>query len=146
MSVIVRGLDARNPERQDTVFEPRLLEAVRGALGQQIHALRHAPWDPSESDDPWTGVGVPVTPFPRWVWRPRCYRLGPLDPLGQPARILGGVSAVSRKYVVAEDARVELLLQAYQLAIRQTSVAADALLSPAGPPADDWSCRRAAGK
>lgn len=30
-----------------------------------------------------TRVGVPVTPFPRWVRCPRCYRLGPLDPPGQ---------------------------------------------------------------
>jgi hypothetical protein len=83
MSVIVRGLDAWNPERQETVFEPRLLDTVRGVLGPQVRALRHAPWDPSESDDPWTRVGVPVTPFPRWVRCPRCYRLGPLDPPGQ---------------------------------------------------------------
>lgn len=83
MSVIVRGLDAWNPERQETVFEPRLLDTVRGVLGPQVRRLRHAPWDPSESDDPWTRVGVPVTPFPRWVRCPRCYRLGPLDPPGQ---------------------------------------------------------------
>jgi hypothetical protein len=83
MSVIVRGLDAWNPERQETVFEPRLLDTVRGVLGLQVRALRHAPWDPAESDDPWTRVGVPVTPFPRWIRCPRCYRLGPLDPPGQ---------------------------------------------------------------
>ena len=83
MSVIVRGLDAWNPERQETVFEPRLLDTVRGVLGPQVRGLRHAPWDPSESDDPWTRVGVPVTPFPRWVRCPSCYRLGPLDPPDQ---------------------------------------------------------------
>ena len=33
MSVIVRGLDAWNPEHQDPVDEPRLLEAVRRVLG-----------------------------------------------------------------------------------------------------------------
>jgi hypothetical protein len=83
MSVIVRGLDAWNPEHQDTITEPRLLDAVRRVLGQQVRALRFAPWDPRESDDPHTRVGVPVTPFPRWVRCPRCYRLGPLDPPGQ---------------------------------------------------------------
>src|SRR5438034_9935244 len=83
MSVIVRGLDAWNPERQETIEEPRLLEAVRRVLGPQVRALRHAPWDPAESDDPYTRVGVPVTPFPRWVRCPRCHRLGPLDPPGQ---------------------------------------------------------------
>jgi hypothetical protein len=83
ISVIVRGLDSWNPEHQDTITEPRLLEAVRRVLGQQVRALRHAPWDPRESDDLYTRVGVPVTPFPRWVRCPRCFRLGPLDPPGQ---------------------------------------------------------------
>lgn len=83
MSVVVRGLDTWNPERQDTIDEPRLLAEVRRVLGPQVRALRHAPWDPAESDDPYSRVGVPVTPFPRWVRCPRCYRLGPLDPPGQ---------------------------------------------------------------
>ena len=83
MSVIVRGLDAWNPEHQDPVDEPRLLEAVQRVLGAQVRALRHAPWDPNANDDPLTRTGVPVTPFPRWVRCPRCYRLGPLDPPGQ---------------------------------------------------------------
>ncbi len=83
MSVVVRGLDAWSPERQDTIDEPRLLAEVRRVLGPQVRALRHAPWDPAESDDPYSRVGVPVTPFPRWVRCPRCHRLGPLDPPGQ---------------------------------------------------------------
>jgi hypothetical protein len=83
MSVIVRGLDAWNPEHQDPVEEPRLLETVQRVLGQQVRALRHAPWDPGESDDPYTRTGVPVTPFPRWLRCPRCYRLGPLEATGQ---------------------------------------------------------------
>jgi hypothetical protein len=83
MSVIVRGLDAWNPEHQDAVEEPRLLDAVRRVLGFQVRALRHAPWDPVEKDNAFTRVGVPVTPFPRWVRCPRCHRLGPLDPPGQ---------------------------------------------------------------
>jgi hypothetical protein len=83
MSVIVRGLDAWNPERQDPVEEPRLLAAVQRELGPQVRALRHAPWDPAANDDPLTRTGVPVTPFPRWMRCPRCFRLGPLDPPGQ---------------------------------------------------------------
>ena len=83
MSVIVRGLDAWSPERQDTIEEPRLLAKIREVLGDQVRALRSPPWDPSERDDPWSRVGVPVTPFPRWVRCPRCHRLGPLDPPGQ---------------------------------------------------------------
>ena len=50
MSVVVRGLDGWNPEHQDAIEEPRLLEAVRRVLGQQVRALRHAPWDPAERD------------------------------------------------------------------------------------------------
>lgn len=83
MSVVVRGLDAWSPEKQDAIDEPRLLEEVRRVLGPQVRALRTAPWDPQEADDPWSRVGVPVSPFPRWVRCPRCHRLGPLDPPGQ---------------------------------------------------------------
>ncbi|TKA00504.1 DUF1998 domain-containing protein [Actinacidiphila oryziradicis] len=83
MSVIVRSLDAWSPERQETIEEPRLLAEVQRVLGPQVRALRKAPWDPAETDDPYTRVGVPVTPFPGWVRCPRCHRLGPLDPPGQ---------------------------------------------------------------
>ena len=86
MSMIVRGLDAWNPERQDPVEEARLLAAVQRELGPQVipeGALRHAPWDPAANDDPLARTGVPVTPFPRWVRCPRCFRLGSLDPSGQ---------------------------------------------------------------
>lgn len=80
MSAVVRGLDAWALERAEAIEEPRLLERVRAALGPQVRALRAAPHDPAESDDPWTRTGVPVAPFPRWVRCPRCHRLGPLDP------------------------------------------------------------------
>ena len=83
MSVIVRGLSAWNPEHQDPIEEPRLLDTVQRVLGQQVRALRHTPWDPNDKDNPFTRTGVPVTPFPRWVRCPRCFRLGPLDPPGQ---------------------------------------------------------------
>ncbi len=83
MSVVIRGLHAWSPEHADAISEPRLLGEVRRVLGDQVRALRKAPWDPSAVDDPWTRTGVPVTPFPRWVRCPRCYRLGPLDPPGQ---------------------------------------------------------------
>jgi hypothetical protein len=83
MSVIVRSLDAWSSERQEPVHEPRLLAEVQRVLGSQVRALRGAPWDPAETDDPWSRVGVPVTPFPGWVRCPRCHRLGPLEPTGQ---------------------------------------------------------------
>jgi hypothetical protein len=83
MSVIVRSTDAWGLERAEAIDEPRLLEKVRATLGPQVRALRSAPWDPQDSDDPWTRTGVPVSPFPRWLRCPRCHRLGPLDPPGQ---------------------------------------------------------------
>jgi len=83
MSVVVRGLDSWGLERAETIDEPRLLEQVRRVLGQQVRTLRSAPWDAHESEDPWTRTGVPVSPFPRWLRCPRCYRLGPMDPPGQ---------------------------------------------------------------
>ncbi len=83
MSVMVRSTDSWGLERAEAIDEPRLLEKVRGTLGQQVRALRSAPWDPKDTDDPWTRTGVPVSPFPRWLRCPRCHRLGPLDPPGQ---------------------------------------------------------------
>lgn len=79
MSVMVRGLDAWPQERQELIDEPRLLAEVQRTLGGQVRSLRTAPWDPDADDDPWTRVGVPVTPFPRWVRCPACFRLAALD-------------------------------------------------------------------
>ena len=83
MSVVVQGTDRWGAERAEVLVEPRLLERVRVTLGPQVRALRAAPWDPSESDDPYARTGVPVSPFPRWLRCPRCHRLGPMDPPGQ---------------------------------------------------------------
>lgn len=80
MSVIVRGIDAWSPERAEVITETRSLSQVQRVLGAQVRAFRTAPWDPAAPDDPWTRVGVPVSPFPRWVRCSRCFRLGPLDP------------------------------------------------------------------
>lgn len=78
MSAIVRGTDAWSGEQQVLISEPRLLAEVRRALGQPVRALRSAPIDPLGNDDPWSRVGVPVTPFPGWVRCTACFRLGPL--------------------------------------------------------------------
>lgn len=83
MSVVVRGLERWGLERTEVIDEPRLLAQVRTVLGEQVRSLLSPPWDPAENDDPWSRVGVPVSPFPRWVRCPRCHRLGPLDPPGQ---------------------------------------------------------------
>jgi hypothetical protein len=87
MSVMVRSLDTWSPEAQQTIVEPRLLDEVRAVLGTQVRALRRAPWDEQDADSPYSRVGVPVTPFPRWLRCPRCHRLGPLDPPGQFALV-----------------------------------------------------------
>ncbi len=79
MSVIVRGLDAWQLERAETIHEPRLLTQVQEVLGQQVTALREPPWDAREADDPWTRTGIPVSPFPGWLRCPACFRLGPMD-------------------------------------------------------------------
>lgn len=79
MSVVVRGLDTWGLERAEAIHEPRLLDQVRRSLGGQVRALRSAPWDPKDSEDPWTRTGVPVSPFPRWLRCPRCHRLGPIE-------------------------------------------------------------------
>lgn len=78
ISVVVRGTDSWSAVRQEVILEPRLLDEVRQVLGNQVISLRSAPWDPRADNDPWTRVGVPVTPFPGWVRCPACFRLGPL--------------------------------------------------------------------
>ncbi|MDH6291897.1 DUF1998 domain-containing protein [Rhodococcus opacus] len=83
MSVVVRGTDSWSAARQEAITEPRLLDEVRRVLGDQVLALRSAPWDPHADDDPWTRVGVPVAPFPGWVRCPACFRLGPLHGTNQ---------------------------------------------------------------
>ncbi len=77
LSVVVRGLDSWPLEGQSEVVEPRLLGAVRQRLGPQVARLKSAPVDTGE--DSWSTVGIPVTPFPRWVRCLVCFRLGHLD-------------------------------------------------------------------
>lgn len=78
MSVMVRGTDAWSATYQAEIVEPRLLDTVRTALGGQVRALRKAPWEAREADNPWTRIGVPVAPFPGWLRCPACFRLGDL--------------------------------------------------------------------
>lgn len=78
MSVIVRGTGTWSAEHQRLVHEPRLLNEVQRVLGDGVRSLKSAPYDASEVDDPWTKMGVPVTPFPGWVRCPVCHRLGPI--------------------------------------------------------------------
>lgn len=85
LSVIVAGLEdwERQIQHQPQILEPRLLGAVRAALGSQVQELRGAPWTEETRHvfDEWARIGVPVLPFPRWLRCPAtgCHRLAPID-------------------------------------------------------------------
>ncbi len=78
LSVIVRGLDAWDHSKSELadLTEPRLLRNVRAVLGHQVAALKPAPYLERGPGEKPTGdharVGVPVTPFPRWMRCSRC--------------------------------------------------------------------------
>jgi Domain of unknown function (DUF1998) len=84
MSVIVRGLDYWDHHKSQLtdLTEPRLLRNVRAVLGRQVEALKPAPFLERKPGDKATGdharVGVPVTPFPRWMRCSRCSLLHPV--------------------------------------------------------------------
>lgn len=78
-SAIVLGLGDWPVEDADVIEEPRLLDAVRSVLGQQVAELRTPPRPRQDV----TGradllVGVPVATFPRWVVCPYCRLLAPV--------------------------------------------------------------------
>jgi hypothetical protein len=85
ISVMVMGLDHWQTERMETLTEPRLLHAVRTALGDQVQTLYKPPAPPertSISDDAFGSeavTGVPVAAFPRWMVCPKCQLLSSLD-------------------------------------------------------------------
>ena len=83
MTVIIDGLDRWDISESRVVEEARLLEAVRHRCGAQVDEMRTPPHVP-ENDDPfgsWTRVGVPASPFPRWLrcTNRMCNRLGTMD-------------------------------------------------------------------
>ena len=81
-SVVVGGLDDWDEAAQSVVTEERLLVAVRAETGlDAVGELRSAPWQPETRNafDSWASIGVPVTPFPRWLRCSRCSYLGPID-------------------------------------------------------------------
>lgn len=83
MTVIVRGLDAWDTTMSTEVNEPRLLAAVQQRLRSPgVKKLVRPPHIPENPDDPfggWSRIGVPVTPFPRWLRCTKCDLLGPMD-------------------------------------------------------------------
>lgn len=82
LSVVTLGIDRWEKDRCPPVIEPRLLAAVRKALGAQVESLRVPPFRAEEITDPWSAeanVGVPVRPFPRWMRCVKCGLLSPID-------------------------------------------------------------------
>jgi hypothetical protein len=74
MAVIVAGLDDWDLATATPLEEDRLLAAVRHELAPTVERLMAPPWleETQSIWDEWTGVGVPVLPFPRWMRCPRC--------------------------------------------------------------------------
>lgn len=88
LSVVVQGLDYWD-YRQATDFEltePRLLQRVRQILGPHVRQLRATPHrevDGSDPDDTEANrVGVPVSPFPRWMRCTHCNTLAGINAEG----------------------------------------------------------------
>ena len=87
LSVVVQGLDFWD-YRQATDFEltePRLLQRVRQILGPHVRQLRATPHrddtnDPDETEA--NRVGVPVSPFPRWMRCTACHLLAGINAEG----------------------------------------------------------------
>jgi hypothetical protein len=85
LSTMILGLDYWDTTHAREIPETRLLAAVREQLGLQVErlVLPPAPSDAQESflptNDAEQTIGVPVTPFPRWMRCPLCNFLAPLN-------------------------------------------------------------------
>src|SRR5690242_7815618 len=80
VSVVVMGLNYWASVTCITSGEDRLMRSVRPALRQQVARLLGAPDRPG-TDAPFNPlapearIGVPVSPFPRWLRCPLCQRM-----------------------------------------------------------------------
>lgn len=86
LSVMVMGLDDWHAATVGKILEPRLLQAVqqlREQVGGKIEFLAAPPVaDEEHGKGPLSDgdrIGVPVSPFPNWVYCPYCNLLGPLN-------------------------------------------------------------------
>lgn len=83
LSVMVMGQEDWPLKDTVEIGEQRLLASVQEVLGKQVKALRSAPVVPDTYQvnqfDASTLVGIPVSPFPRWMVCPYCRRLAPLS-------------------------------------------------------------------
>jgi len=83
VSVVVQGLDFwdyRNASSDYELTEPRLLQRVRQIL-PQVRQLRATPRSDADDDEA-NRVGVPVTPFPRWMRCTNCRLLAGINAAG----------------------------------------------------------------
>ena len=81
MSVLVMGLDDWDTTYCREISEDRLLAALQRRVGGQLFRLCLPPIS-SEDMQPnpaAPAVGVPVTPFPRWLRCPMCHTLATVD-------------------------------------------------------------------
>lgn len=81
LSVVVMGLHSWDPTTCIPIGEERLLMAVRRVLGPQVTRLLGLPIRPGGDGmynpfAPEARIGVPVSPFPRWLRCPLCGRMG----------------------------------------------------------------------
>ena len=80
-SVMVMGLEDWERINLDVISEGRLLNAVKRILGKQVEDLCTPPYSREEGGfNPFnkeSQVGVPVAPFPRWMYCPSCKLLAP---------------------------------------------------------------------
>ena len=73
LAVMPQGIDAwdkayaRMGGEPELVLVPRLLEAVRRQLGQQVGELRQPPWLPDQLGGDTTPIGIPTRVFPQWL-------------------------------------------------------------------------------
>ncbi|MFS0853291.1 DrmB family protein [Microbacterium sp. 179-I 3D4 NHS] len=73
IAVMPQGIDswdkayARMGGDPPIVLVPRLVEAVRRQLGQQVGELRQPPWLPDELGGDTTPIGIPTRIFPQWL-------------------------------------------------------------------------------
>jgi len=81
MSVIVMGLDDWETKYCAEVTENRLIGALRKKVGTSLKKLYIPPLEPEEivGRSAEFAVGVPVTPFPRWLRCPVCDTLATIE-------------------------------------------------------------------
>jgi len=81
MSALVMGLDDWDTRYCQEITEDRLLAALQRRLGGQVRKLYLPPimFDDLGMDAASPAVGVPVSPFPRWLRCPICDTLATID-------------------------------------------------------------------